>query len=201
MINYLTSTRVWVRFISLFMLTMLIFLMCWVIGYYALPEGILRGKFASAALVGDRAADTFLAEFTRIVLVNVVMLMPIVAGNRVFKHKEIPLGYVIPLAWGAIYALIIGTNSTSIAMPERLTPSLMIFTRSGLYEIGAFVLAAAATSGISAYRVIRFVPPESEKITPAPMLLKVIHWPALMIAIMLLLAANAWEAYQIVQFS
>jgi len=197
--KFLNSRGVWVRFLSLLMLMMLIFLICWVIGYYVLPEGILRGKFASAALVGDRAADTFLAEFTRIAVVNLVMLLPIVAGNWVFKHKEIPLGYVIPLAWGAIYALIIGTNSTSIAMPERLAPSLMILTRSGLFEISAFVLAAAATSGISAYRVIRFVPPESEKVTPAPMLLKAIHWPALIIAIMLLLAANAWEAYQIVQ--
>jgi len=197
--KFLNSPGVWVRFLSLLMLMMLIFLICWVIGYYVLPEGILRGKFASAALVGDRAADTFLAEFTRIAVVNLVMLLPIVAGNWVFKHKEIPLGYVIPLAWGAIYALIIGTNSTSIAMPERLAPSLMILTRSGLFEISAFVLAAAATSGISAYRVIRFVPPESEKVTPAPMLLKAIHWPALIIAIMLLLAANAWEAYQIVQ--
>lgn len=197
--KYLTSTSVWVRFLSLFMLMTLIFLMCWVIGYYALPEGILRGKFASAALVGDRAADTFLAEFTRIAVVNVVMLLPIVAGNWVFKHKEIPLGYVIPLAWGAIYALIIGTNSTSIAMPERLAPSLMILTRTGLYEFSAFILAAAATSGISAYRVIRFVPPQSEKIIPTPRIFDAIHRPALMIAIMLLLAANAWEAYQIVQ--
>ncbi len=197
--KYLASDRVFVRFVSLLMLTMLIFLGFWMIGYYLLPEGILRGKFASAALVGDSAADTFIAEFSRIAVVNLMMLAPIVAGNFIFKHKEIPLGYVIPVIWGGIYALIIGTNSTSIAMPERMSPSLMILTRSGLYEISAYVLAAAATFGISAYRVIRFIPPESEKITPAPLLKNAIHWPALMIAIMLLLVANAWEAFQLMQ--
>jgi hypothetical protein len=197
--KYLASDRVFVRVVSLLMLTMLIFLGCWMIGYYLLPEGILRGKFASAALVGDSAADTFIAEFSRIAVVNLMMLAPIVAGNWIFKHKEIPLGYVIPVIWGGIYALIIGTNSTSIAMPVRMAPSLMVLERSGLYEISAYVLAAAATFGISAYRVIRFIPPESEKITPAPIFLKAICWPVLMIAIMLLLAANAWEAFQLMQ--
>jgi hypothetical protein len=198
--KYLASDHVFVRFVSLLMLTMLIFLGFWMIGYYLLPEGILRGKFASAALVGDSAADTFIAEISRIAVVNLMMLSPIVAGNWIFKHKEIPLGYVIPVIWGGIYALIIGTNSTSIAMPDRMAPSLMVLTRSGLYEISAYVLTAAATFGISTYRVIRFIPPESEKITPVPILLKTICWPALMIAIMLLLAANAWEAFQLIQF-
>ncbi len=197
--KYLASDRVFVCFLSLLMLTMLIFFSSWVIGYYLLPEGILRGKFASAALVGDSAADTFIAEFSRIAVVNLMMLAPIVAGNWIFKHKEIPLGYVIPVIWGGIYALIVGTNSTSIAMPERMAPSLMILTRSGIYEISAYVLAAAATFGISAYRVIRFIPPESEKISPAPRLKIAIHWPALVIAILMLLTANAWEAYQIVK--
>ena len=197
--KYLTSNNVWIRFISLLALTIMIFLIAWVIGYYVLPEGILRGKFAGAALAGDSAADSLLKEFMRIAVINLVMLTPILAGNRVFKHKQIPLGYVVPIMWGLIYALVIGTNSTTIAMPERMAPSLQVLKRSGLYEISAYGLVAVATYGISTYRVIRFFPPESEKITPAPRLMQAIHWPALATAVVLLMAANLWEAYQIIR--
>ncbi len=197
--KYLVSENAWIRFISLLSVTLSLFVIAWVIGYYLLPEGFLRGKFAGAALAGETAAESLTKEFFRIAVINLVMLAPILAGNWVFKHKEIPLGYAVPVLWGVIYALIIGTNSTTIPMPERMAPSLQVLTRSGLYEIGAYALAAAATYGISAYRVIRFYPPESEKIMPAPRLLYAIHWPALATAILLLMAANLWEAYQIVR--
>jgi len=150
MTKYLASNNVWVRFLSLLTLTVFIFLVCWVVGYYLFPEGILRGKFAGAALAGDTAAGTFIAEFARIAAINLIMLIPILAGNRIFKYKSIPLGYVIPLLWAGIYAMVIGTNSTSIPMAERLAPAIMVLTRSGLYEISAYVLVAAATFGISA---------------------------------------------------
>lgn len=174
------------------------FLIAWVIGYDLMPEGVLRGKFAGAALAGETAADSLIKEFVRIAAINLVMLVPILAGNWVFLHKEIPLGYVVPVVWAVIYAVVIGTNSTMIAMPERMAPSLQVLRRSGLYEISAYVLVAAASYGVSAYRVIRFYPPESEKIMPAPRWLEAIDWQAMFIAIVLLLAANLWEAYQII---
>ena len=197
--KYLASDNAWIRFISLLSVTLILFVIAWVIGFYLLPEGFLRGKFAGAALAGETAAESLTKEFLRIAVINLVMLAPIMAGNWVFKHKEIPLGYVVPIVWAVIYAVVIGTNSTTIPMPERMAPSMQVLARSGLYEISAYALAAAATYGISAYRVIRFYPPESEKIMPAPRLLHAIHWPALATAILLLMAANLWEAYQIVR--
>jgi len=177
--KYLASDNAWIRFISLLSVTLILFVIAWVIGFYLLPEGFLRGKFVGALLAGETAAESLTKEFLRIAVINLVMLAPIMAGNWVFKHKEIPLGYVVPIVWAVIYAVVIGTNSTTIPMPERMAPSMQVLARSGLYEISAYALAAAATYGISAYRVIRFYPPESEKIMPV--------------------AANLWEAYQIVR--
>lgn len=95
--KYLVSENAWMRFISLLSVTLLLFLIAWVIGYNLLPEGFLRGKFAGAALAGETASESLTKEFLRIAVINLVMLAPILAGNWVFKHKEIPLGYAVPV--------------------------------------------------------------------------------------------------------
>jgi hypothetical protein len=83
----------------------------WILSYYLLPEAILRGRTGAAVLAGDEAADTFLAEFARIALLNLFMLMIIVIANRTLKVNEYPLGYFPPLFLSAIYAITLGMSS------------------------------------------------------------------------------------------
>jgi len=195
----LCHERLYVRFLALFGLGVVLFTLAWTLSYYFLPEGVLRGRTGSAMLAGDEAAGSFLAEWLRIVALNLAAGSLIVVANRIYRYKGFPLGYLIPLVWLTLYAICLGTNSFSIPLPERMAPSLAVFGRSGLYELAALTLVAVATYSINLYEVTRFIPPTYEPITPTPKLaLTVEQWVGLALAIAVLLTANAREAYMIV---
>ncbi|MDF1520505.1 MAG: hypothetical protein P1P73_08495 [Brevefilum sp.] len=198
MTKYLCHKKLWVRFLSYLGVSTLIFLMIWTPSYFFLPEGIIRGKSATV-IVGDEAARSFFTEFLRIAAYNLfISMVLIIAANWIFKVGCFPLGYMIPLYFVILYAILLGTNSFAIPLPERMAPSFAVLKRSGIYEMIAFILMAASTHRISSYRVLSFIPPKSEEIIPKPKFSQDIDWVGFITAILLLLAANAWEAYQIV---
>jgi len=197
----LLNDSLWIRFFSMMLLGVGILLLFWFLSYYLLPEAILRGRTGAAVLAGDKAADTFVAEFSRIALLNLFMLFIIVTANRILKVSDFPLGYFPPLFLSAIYAVTLGTNSFSIPLPAPMAPSINVFLRSGPYEITAYILTAVSTYTLSTYRFKRLIPPDSEPITPKPSFTKNITWPGFILAIFILLLANAYEAYQIVSLS
>jgi hypothetical protein len=195
----LCHDSLYVRFLALFGLGLVLFTLAWTLSYYLMPEGVLRGRTGSAMLAGDEAAGSFIAEWLRIVALNLLAGSLIVLANRIYRFRGYPLGYIIPLAWLTTYAICLGTNSFSIQLPERMAPSLAVFGRTGLYEIAAFTLVAAATYSINLYDVTRFIPPTYEPVTPKPEFsLTLEQWVGLGLAIAVLLAANAREAYMIV---
>jgi len=195
----LCHERLYVRFLALFGLGAVLFTLTWTLSYFFLPEGVLRGRTGSAILAGDEAADSFIAEWLRIVALNLIGVSLVVVANRIYRYKGFPLGYLIPPAMLAMYATCLGTNSFSIPLPERMAPSLAIFGRSGLYEMAALTLVAVSTHSINLYKVTRFIPPTYEPIIPKPKFsLTIEQWVGLGLAIAVLLAANAREAYMIV---
>ena len=194
----LCHERLYVRFLALFGLGAVLFTLAWTLSYFFLPEGVLRGRTGAAMLVGDEAADSFLAEWLRIMAVNLMAGSLIVLANRIYRYKGFPLGYIIPLVWLTIYAIFLGTNSFSIPLPERMAPSLAVFGRTGLYEIAAYTLVAVATYSINLYEVTRFIPPTYEPVTPKPKFsLTLEQWVGFSLGIAILLTANAREAYMI----
>ena len=195
----LCHERLYVRFLALFGLGAVLFTLAWTLSYLFLPEGVLRGRTGGAVLAGDEAAGSFLAEWLRIVAVNLVGGSLIVLANRIYRYKGFPLGYIIPLAMLTMYAICLGTNSFSIPLPERMAPSLAVFGRTGLYEMAAYALVAVATYSINLYEVTRFVPPTYGPVTPKPKFsLTIEQWVGLGLGIAVLLAANACEACTIV---
>lgn len=196
--RFLCHDRLMARFPSMLGLSAILFLLAWALSYALLPEGILRGRTPAGVIPGEQGAESFLAEFVPIAAYNLVGMMFVLASNWVFKVRCYPLGYLLPLYMAASYGTILGTNSFAIPLEEPMAPSLEVFSRSGVYEIAAYALMATATYGISAYRVKRFIPPDSEKITPTPRPASEINWVGFALAIVVLLASNAWEAYSIV---
>ena len=194
----LCHERLYVRFLALFGLGAVLFTLTWTLSYYFLPEGVLRGRTGSAILAGDEAAGSFSAEWLRIVALNLMAGSLIVLANRIYRYKGYPLGYIIPLAWLTVYAVFLGTNSFSIPLPERMAPSLAVLGRSGLYEMAAFMLVAVATYSINLYEVTRLIPADYVPVTPKPRFsLTLEQWVGLGLAIVVLLAATAREAYMI----
>lgn len=190
-----------IRFLSLIGLGAVIFLVLWIFSFYFLPEGILRGRTAAAVLAGEEAADSFLLEFLRIVLLNMFMMVVVVVANRILVIRGFPLGYLPPLLLCAIYAITLGTNSFSIPLPNRMAPTFEVLLRSGPYEIASYILMAVSTRGLSTSEFKRLIPPDSEPIEPTPGFSENINWAGFVLAILLMIGANLWEAYQIVSLA
>jgi len=97
-----------------------------------------------------------------------------------------------------MYAVCLGTNSFSFPLPERMTLSLVVFGRTGLYEIAALTLVSVPTYSINLYEVTRFIPATYTTLTPKPKFsLMLEQWIVFGLAIVILLAANTREAYMI----
>ncbi len=196
----LRHPSVWVRFLALYGLGLGFFILGWVVSYYALPEGILKGRTGAALLAGEGASPTVLAEFLRIAGLNLAILfLFVLLPNRMVRVGDYPLGYFPPLVWSLLYAVTLGTNSFTIPMPERLAPSLSVLGRSGLYEIAAYCLAAVSTHEIAVSRSPSIFSFHTEPVRPKPDWAKGIHRRGLGTALLFLLAACAWEAYRIVK--
>lgn len=191
--------RLVIRFWALYGVGLLLFFVAWTVSYYVLPEGVLRGRTVAAVLAGQDAADTFFLEFVRIAGLNLLIAtVCVLVPNRLVSVGRLPLGYLPPLLWAVMYGVVIGTNSFTISGLERLAPSLAVFGRSGLYEIAAYCLLAASTHDIALSRSPHVFSMRSEPIVPRPSLRDGVHLPGVITALLLLLAACAWEAYRIV---
>lgn len=198
----LDHPRILPRFLTLLALAVAIFVAAWAVAFYLLPEGILRGRTIASVLAGSEGAATFTAEFLRIAGLNLgSMALFVVLPNRLTRVGRYPLGYVPPMLWAALYAITLGTNSFSIPLTERMAPSFGVLGRSGVYEIASYVLMAVSTHAISLSRTPRLFSFRSEPIVPRPGPFHKVHWGGVAVALLVLLAANAREAYMIVSLA
>jgi len=197
----LLHPRLDIRFLSLYALAAALFLAVWVLSYFLLPEGVLRGKSGAAALAGSEPAGGFLAEWLRISAINLIVGTLFVVALNLLKTHGYPLGYAAPLAWAINYTILLGTNSFSIPLPAgKMAPSLAVLGHSGPYEIAAYVLAAAATYSLPRYKIEGpWLREKAEPIPPADRpAFRTEQWIGLGLSVILLLGACAWEAYGIV---
>ena len=195
----LSSDRIIIRFLGLYLLSLIFLLLSWIIAYYFLPEGLLRGKTVLSNLAGEKAASSLMIEFFKIFSLNLIAFSVIVLGNYILKVKYFAFGYLVPLAWTIIYGMTLGTNSFAIPMVEKMAPTLRVFLRSGPYEMMAAVLLAVATDCISINRSSSFFK-KAEPISQHERgKMQKENWLAAAISLLILAAAVFREAYMIFQ--
>ncbi len=194
----LGSDKVFNRFLALYGIGLVLFFISWIISFYLLPEGLLRGVGVFGALAGDKAANDMFIEFIKIFSLNLLGWSFIILGNYILRINYFSFGYLIPLAWMIMYGATLGSNSFSIPLEESLAPSLSVFSRSGLYEMLAATLLAVATHSISVNKSTSFFskskPVPEDKRTP----LNKEDWIAIGIALLLLVGAALRESYMII---
>jgi hypothetical protein len=194
----LLSEQLVVRLAALFTLAIAAFLICQTIAYLWLPEGLFRGTTLGSIVVGDEVGSSFFLEFASIIAWNLPVLVLIyVAPNLLRFANGIPLAYLPAVTMPAFLGVFTGTNSFSMAtVVGKIAPALEMVTHPGFYEIFAMVLAAAATYEITRWQFVTDGGKESiVKLQPT-------HggwrsrelWIGLVLAVGILLAANAWEA-------
>ena len=195
--SLLGNDKVIIRFLTLYGLGLLLFFISWMIAYYFLPEGLLRGVGVLGVLAGDKAANNMGIEFLKIFGLNLLGWSFIISGNYILRVNYFSFGYLIPLVWMIMYGATLGSNSFSIPLEESLAPSLSVFTRSGLYEMMAGTLFAVATYSISVNQSASFF----SRSTPVPKekraSLKKEDWIAIGMAVFILAGAALREAYMI----
>ncbi len=201
--RYLLHENLWVRFGSLLGMVLLVLFGAWMLSYLFLPEGILRGRTAAHALAGDDLlGGSIWLEWLRILAINMaVMFLMMIAPNVIQNENGYPFGYTTAILTALIFGVVLGTDSFSISQGGKLAPTLAIFGRSGVYEISAYALAAAATVSISKYRLVGKWPRQTvEKITPqAAQSMIQERTLGVLLAVALLAAACGWESYRIAQ--
>lgn len=194
--DYLCSEKIWVRFIGLYGIGVILFIIAWTISFYYLPEGIMKGSSVASKLAGEGLLPSVAKEFGRIFVINLFMASFIVAANYVLRINRIPLGYIIPPLWFISYGLIIGSNSFTFALPQRVGPSLIAFQRSGIYELAAYTIIAVTTYNFSRYEIKAIFKTNSEKITERPKILPQQYF-GLIVALLILLGSNLKEVFMI----
>jgi hypothetical protein len=200
--RFLCHDRLLVRFLSLYASGLVLFVMVWFLAYLLLPEGVLSGKTLSSRLAGKGPAATFMAEFARTFAINLACSALIIYANWEARIKGYPLGYLIPMLWFAAYAMVLGTNSFGMPLPHRMAPSFAVLHRSGLYELAAYTLLAAATDSLprhemnSLFSLKRKAIPSSER---RPLTRE--RWVGISAAIVILAFSNLREAYMVLNDS
>jgi len=162
----------------------------WWAGYLWLPEGILRGQSAAAALPIDHlpAVPRALA----IIGWNLAWMLLFAVAANLLQVRRWPLGFTAVAAMWALYGLLLGTNSFAVPMPARLRPSpSVLLDRSGFTELSAYLLAAIATASIGRWRQGGWLSGAVERLPPSPLRLR--HWLLLALAVLLLAAGAVRE--------
>jgi len=125
----------------------------YLLGYYLLPEGFMRGSPAVA--VGRLAATgMFWSEFAMTLLVNLGWVVAIGALLNLIQVKGFSLGYLWPMSLGIISGLISGTNSFAASdlrqynAWEGMARGISI----GGLEMLAYILVIASTVSLGVYQ-------------------------------------------------
>ncbi len=198
--RYLLHDNFFVRFAALWGGVMALFLAVWTLSYLWLPEGLLQGRNLAQTLAGETlAGGSVWLEWLRLFAINLaVMLGLVVAPNVLRTARDYPLGYSTVTLLSLLFAITLGTNSFTLSVGGKQPPTCAIFTSSGLYEITAYLLAAAATLSLAKYRLVGEWPKQTVTtvvIPPTQTLTQERFW-GLLAAILILGITTGWEAYR-----
>ncbi len=194
--KFVCNKNILIRFSGLYLLGLVIFFASWLLSFHLFPEGIMRDTSLASKMAGSDISVSIEKELTRLFIVNLIMSAVIVLFNLSFRINNIPLGYLIPPVWFLLYGLILGSNSFTIAMTERIAPSLSVLGRSGLYEMAAYTLIAVSTYNISRFEIKALFKTNPEKINK-PIVFRSQQYIGLIVALLILLASNIIEALMI----
>jgi hypothetical protein len=157
-----------VRFPALLLADAVVLVAAWTLGYLLLPEGILAGRTGAAVLAGDDlAGGSVVLEAARLLAINLVVVAGAIIAPNLVRQRGYPLGYGTLVTITVVFGVTIGTNSFAVSLGGKVPPGLEIFGSSGLYEIAAYTLAAAATVSLVRWQVVgskaERVPPTTDR--------------------------------------
>lgn len=128
----------------------------YLIGYYWLPEGIMRGSLQTTGGQVAAAAQSFWGEFGLTLLFNLGVAAVISVVLNFNQIKGLPAGYLYPLFMAVSGGLIAGTNSflaSDLTQYNVHDGYAMVLSIGNFETLGfIFIIAATVKYGVYQYR-------------------------------------------------
>jgi hypothetical protein len=124
------------------------------VGYYLLPEGLLRGTPLTYAGEIAGKPEGFWAKFGLTLLFNLGLMAVVGVGANLQQVKGFPAGYFIPIILGIVGGLITGTNSYVADDLSRYSAldGMALGLSIGGVEMLAYVIIIASTIKLGIYQ-------------------------------------------------
>jgi hypothetical protein len=148
-----TKESVFKRVLWLYGLYSLLSNAAYLLGYYLLPEGFLRGS-AAQATARVAATGTFWSEFALTFLINLGLVILLSVILNVFQVKGFPLGYLYVIALAVSTSLMSGTNSflNNDLRQYNVWDGMALNLSIGGLEMLANILIIASTVSLGVYQ-------------------------------------------------
>jgi hypothetical protein len=148
-----TQDGVFKRILLLYGLYSLLSNAVYLLGYYLLPEGFMRGS--PGMWTGRVAATgTFWSQLALTFLINLVLVILLSVIWNVLQVKGFPLGYLYPIAFAVLTGLVSGTNSflQSDLRQYNVWDGMALNLSIGGLEMLANILIIASTVSLGVYQ-------------------------------------------------
>jgi len=126
----------------------------YVLAYYFLPEGLLRGSPVQATARVVAASSTFWSTLASTFLMNLGLMLVLSVWLNLIQVRGFPMGYLWPIVAAVLSGVVAGTNSfllsdlTKVNVRDGMAMSLSI----GGLEFLAYILVIASTISIVVYQ-------------------------------------------------
>lgn len=150
------SGSVYSRILWLYGMYTLLSNAAFLVGYYWLPEGFMRGSPQTSAGRVAAEAQTFVGQFGLTLLFNLGMVAVVSIVMNFNQVKGVPVGYLYPFFLGMTSGLIAGTNSfiaSDLTQYNARDGMALALSIGNLEMLGyIFVIASTVKFGIYQYR-------------------------------------------------
>ena len=189
LMDWLQSDKLTRRIVSGLTLGLACMYLTWAIGYFLLPEGVLRGK-TGAGFVSDLLPERA-SVFLLALIWNGVIAFVVVPLVSLLAIRRLSLAYLLALGNFALYGIFLGTNSFSNPRPEALPPNLAVFMATGPWEIGAYMLVAVTFANRYRFRQEHWLFGKMTRVTRQNEKMSIAQWLTLVVAVIVIIA-TAW---------
>ena len=124
--------------------------LAYLLGYYLLPIGLLRGGPAVSVV---ESADSFGGTLALTLLFNLGLVALVGVGVNLFRVKGVSVGYLYPVFMGTMAGLVTGTDSFAAAdaMQMPLREGMAAGLSIGGAEMLGYICVIAATMKFGVY--------------------------------------------------
>ncbi len=124
------------------------------VGYYILPEGFLRGSALTTSGEVVAGQVSFWGQFAMTLLFNIGWMVTLIVLANFNQVRGFPVAYLLPISLGIISGLILGSNSfvSSNVNQYSAREGLALGNSIGGLEMLGYVLIIAATVRLGIYQ-------------------------------------------------